>query len=98
MKALQFSVSVPQFIALKTLGIFSRKLYYKGPLATLKLVDIPESDLPTNQWVKVETLLCGFCASDLNLIFLKESPTASPFTSFPCVIGHEVCEGIGGRP
>lgn len=94
MKALQFSVSVPQYFALKALGIFSRKLYYKGPLATLKLVDIPEPDLPTNQWVKIETLLCGFCASDLSLIFLKESPTASPFTSFPCVIGHEICGRI----
>jgi len=34
--------------------------------------------------------MCGFCASDLNLIFLKDSPTASPFTSFPCVLGHEM--------
>ncbi|UCE56378.1 MAG: alcohol dehydrogenase catalytic domain-containing protein [Desulfobacterales bacterium] len=91
MKALQFSVSLTQWIALKTFGIFNRKFFYRGPLAAVKLVDIPEPELPSEEWVKVETLLCGFCASDLNLIFLKESPTASPFTSFPCVIGHEVC-------
>ncbi len=30
------------------------------------------------------------CGSDLNLIQLHDSPTASPFTSFPCVIGHEI--------
>ncbi len=41
MKALQFSVSVPQFITLKALGVLSRKAYYKGPLAAVKLVDIP---------------------------------------------------------
>jgi threonine dehydrogenase-like Zn-dependent dehydrogenase len=50
--------------------------------------------LPTQEWVKVDTLMCGFCASDMSLIFLKESPTASPFTSFPSVIGHEICGRI----
>ena len=35
--------------------------------------------------------MTGFCASDLSLLLLKDSPTASPFTSFPCVMGHEVC-------
>ena len=94
MKALQFSVSVPQFIILKALGAFSRKAYYKGPLAAVKLVDIPEPELPSEEWVRIETLMCGFCASDLNLIFLKESPSASPFTSFPCIIGHEICGRI----
>jgi threonine dehydrogenase-like Zn-dependent dehydrogenase len=38
--------------------------------------------------------MTGFCASDLNLILLRDSPTASPFTSFPCVIGHEICGEI----
>jgi threonine dehydrogenase-like Zn-dependent dehydrogenase len=94
MKALQFSVSVPQWLALKAVGTLIRKAFYKGPLAAAKLVDLPEPELPTDEWVKIETLLCGFCASDLNLIFLRESPTASPFTSFPCVIGHEVCGRI----
>jgi len=91
MQALQFSVSIPQWIALKALGIASRRPFYQGPLATIKLVDCSEPGLPTQEWVSVETLMCGFCASDLSLIFLKESPTASPFTSFPSVIGHEIC-------
>jgi threonine dehydrogenase-like Zn-dependent dehydrogenase len=94
MQALQFSVSIPQWIALKAMGFASRKPFYKGPLATIKLVDRPEPELPTQEWIKVETLMCGFCASDMSLIFLKESPTASPFTSFPSVIGHEICGRI----
>ncbi len=94
MQALQFSVSIPQWIALKAMGVVSRKPFYQGPLATIKLVDRPEPELPTQEWVKVETLMCGFCASDMSLIFLKESPTASPFTSFPSVIGHEICGRI----
>jgi len=94
MKALQFSVTVPQWLALKALGPFNRRLFYQGPLATIKLAERPEPELPSPQWVKVKTLMCGFCASDLNLIFLKDSPTASPFTSFPCVLGHEICGEI----
>jgi (R,R)-butanediol dehydrogenase/meso-butanediol dehydrogenase/diacetyl reductase len=96
MKALQFSVSIPQYAALKVLGSINRRLYYHGPLATVKRVDVPEPGLPSPQWVKIKTLLCGVCASDLNLLFLRDSPTASPFTSFPCILGHEICGEITG--
>ena len=89
MKALQFSVTVPQFVALKALGTVSRRLYYQGPLATVRLVDVPEPGLPAPDWVKIRTRTCGFCGSDANLILLHDSPSASPFTSFPCTLGHE---------
>ncbi len=89
MKALQFSVSVPQYIALKTLGRLARRAYYDSPLATVHLVEVPEPGLLSPDWVKLKTLVCGFCGSDLNLILLRDSPMASPFTSFPCTLGHE---------
>ena len=91
MKALQFSVTVPQFAALSVLGRLSKRLYYQGPLATIRLVDVPEPALPSPDWVKIKTLMCGLCGSDVSLIFLKDSPAASPFTSFPCTMGHEFC-------
>jgi (R,R)-butanediol dehydrogenase/meso-butanediol dehydrogenase/diacetyl reductase len=90
MKALQFSVTVPQFAALQVLGRVRRQLYYRGPLATVRLADVPEPELPSAQWVKIRTFACGFCGSDINLIMLRDSPTATPFTSFPCTIGHEL--------
>ncbi|MBW2357004.1 MAG: alcohol dehydrogenase catalytic domain-containing protein [Deltaproteobacteria bacterium] len=91
MKALQFNVTVPRFIAAKALAAFlGRRVFYQGPLRTVRLAEIPEPDPPGADWVKIRTLACGFCGSDLNLICLHDSPTASPFTSFPCVIGHEV--------
>jgi len=91
LKALQFHVTVPKFIAAKSLStIFGNRIFYKGPVKTLQLVDIPEPELPSKDWVKLKTVYCGFCGSDLNLILLHDSPTASPFTSFPCVTGHEV--------
>ncbi len=90
MKALRFSISVPQYTALKLLGRV-RRLYYTGPLATIHLVEIPEPVLPSTDWVKIRTSLCGLCGTDMNLIFLRDSPTATPFTSFPCTLGHEIC-------
>jgi len=90
-KALQFSVSIPKFIALKTLGLLNKRFYYDSPIATIKLKEIPEPGLPADDWVKIKTYMCGLCGSDVNLVFLKDSPSASPFTSFPCVLGHELC-------
>jgi (R,R)-butanediol dehydrogenase/meso-butanediol dehydrogenase/diacetyl reductase len=90
MQALRFSVSVPQYALLKALGRLSLRPYYQGPMATTRLADVPEPSLPSPEWVKIKTSFCGFCGSDLNLILLRESPTATPFTSFPCTIGHEV--------
>lgn len=97
MKALQFNVSIPQWVTLKALGIFSPSVFYKSPIGTLKLVDIPEPKPINENWAIVKTTYCGFCGSDFNLIKLHDSPMASPFTSFPCVIGHEVC-GIIEEP
>jgi (R,R)-butanediol dehydrogenase/meso-butanediol dehydrogenase/diacetyl reductase len=90
MKALRFEVDVGRFLVIQALRPLSLKFCYKGPFSTVKLVEIPEPKLPSPEWVKIKTQLCGFCGSDLNLILLKDSPTASPFTSFPCVPGHEI--------
>lgn len=60
----------------------------------MKLVDIPEPVLPSPEWVKIKTRLCGVCGSDINLMFMKDSPSAMPFTSFPCVPGHEFCGDV----
>ncbi len=90
MKALQFSVNVPKFIAAKGLkAVFGNSVFYSGPAKTVRLVDVPEPSPPSPDWVKIRTIYCGFCGSDLNLMLLHDSPTASPFTSFPCVPGHE---------
>ena len=91
MQALQFCVTVPQYAALQVLGRFSRRLYYDSPLATLRLLDVPEPVLISPDWVKIKTTMCGMCGTDVNLVFLRDSPSATPFISFPCTIGHEIC-------
>jgi threonine dehydrogenase-like Zn-dependent dehydrogenase len=91
MKALQFNVTVPNYLVLQILGRMSRKYYYEGPFSTVRMVDAPVPRLPSQDWVKIKTRFCGFCGSDLNLLQVKDSPMASPFTSFPCIFGHEIC-------
>jgi (R,R)-butanediol dehydrogenase/meso-butanediol dehydrogenase/diacetyl reductase len=93
-RALQFNVSVPQWLTLKVLGRLNPALFYRGPLATVRLVDVAVPRLPGKRWVKLKTRCTGFCASDLNLIFLRDAPSASPFTSFPCIMGHEICATV----
>jgi len=91
MKALQFKVTTPGFIAAKAAKpVFGNRVFFKGPFKTTRLVDIPEPAAPAGRWVKIKTVFCGFCGSDLNLMLLHDSPTASPFASFPCIVGHEV--------
>jgi len=94
LKALQFSVSIPKLAVLKVLASISKRPCYYGPLAAVRLVDVPEPRLPSDDWVKIRTLICGFCGSDVNYILLRGSPTAMPFTSFPCILGHEFCGEI----
>jgi (R,R)-butanediol dehydrogenase/meso-butanediol dehydrogenase/diacetyl reductase len=94
MKALLFNITVPNYLVLQLLGRISKKSFFDGPFATVKMGEVPEPKLPNKDWVKIKTRLCGFCGSDLNLLMVKDSPMASPFTSFPCIFGHEVCGDV----
>ncbi len=90
MKALQLNISPLTFAVAKTYAaVLGKTSYFRGPGRTVRLVDIPEPVLPSPEWVKIRTIACGFCGSDLNLIMLHDSPSAQPFTSFPSVMGHE---------
>lgn len=89
-KALRFSVNIPQYAVLKVLGRISTRFYHNGPLATIRLANVSIPTLPSPDWIKLKTLFCGFCGSDMSLILLKDSTMAAPFTSFPCTPGHEI--------
>jgi threonine dehydrogenase-like Zn-dependent dehydrogenase len=45
--------------------------------------------LPNQEWVKIKTKYAGICGSDINMIFLHDSPSLEPFNSFPATLGHE---------
>ena len=74
----------------KVLSKLSKSAFY-GPLSILRYYkDYPEPKLPSEDWVKLRTKLCGICGSDIRIITLAESFYLYPFTSFPFVLGHEV--------
>ena len=89
MKAIQYTKSIPRYLVMRHLGKRWRSLY-TSPFSCTRLVDIPEPQLPTPEWVKVRTRLSGICGSDLAIITAKGSPYFSPFTSTPFVLGHEI--------
>ncbi len=88
MKAVVFDGAIPRYLLTLALGTVSKKAM-TGPLQCTRLRDVPEPALPGDRWVRVKTLLGGICGSDLNLVSLHVSPSTSPFSSFPFVIGHE---------
>jgi threonine dehydrogenase-like Zn-dependent dehydrogenase len=88
MKAITFDATLPKYITTAILGKINRNLYYNSSLC-LSMKDIDEPKLPNENWVKIKTLYGGICGSDLNLILMHDSPSTSPFVSFPFVIGHE---------
>lgn len=89
MEAIQYTKNIPRYLAMRYLGKKWRSLY-TSQFSCIDLVDIPEPQLPTQQWVKIRTRLSGICGSDLATITAKGSPYFSPFTSTPFVLGHEI--------
>lgn len=88
MKAVVFDGAIPRYLATRAAGAVSRRLL-TGACRCTQLRDVGPPPLPNEHWVRVATRLGGICGSDLNLVSLHVSPSNSPFSSFPFVIGHE---------
>ena len=88
MKAITFAAPIPRYLATRAGGTLSDR-FYLGSLACTRYGDVGDPALPSERWVRIRTRLGGICGSDLNVITLKASPSTSPFSSFPFVIGHE---------
>jgi len=90
MKAVQFLGTVPRYLFSKAAGALTERAFY-GPASGVVLRDVQEPRLPSANWVKVKTRYSGICGSDINLILLHDSPSSSPYVSFPFTFGHENC-------
>jgi threonine dehydrogenase-like Zn-dependent dehydrogenase len=92
MKALVFDVNVEEVIHLLQEASESKEAYL-GTHSPIKLVDVPDLEVPFPDWVLLQTHLCGICGSDYKQVFIDfeniDSPLASVAT-FPQVMGHEV--------
>jgi L-iditol 2-dehydrogenase len=89
LESLQFDYRPSRYIFSKTLGKFSPSFYWHSKTSCLRYRQMPDPELPNDSWVKVKVKYGGICGSDLNLIFLNDSPATSPYVSFPFTIGHE---------
>lgn len=91
MKSLVIDLSPRRVLATKALAAVWTGACF-GPLAPLRLLDLPPAPLPGPEWVRVRTRLAGICGSDLHLVFIQGSlsvaPAALPGRS-PGFLGHE---------
>jgi threonine dehydrogenase-like Zn-dependent dehydrogenase len=88
MKAVVFNGAIPRYLATRAAGALSKHALM-GPGRCTELREVEPPALPGERWARVATRLGGICGSDVNLVSLHVSPSTSPFSSFPFVIGHE---------
>lgn len=89
MQALQFDFKLQKYALTKMLGRIFPTIYWNPAFSCVQLSKIEEPSLPNEEWVKMKVKYGGICGSDMNLIFLNDSPATSPYASFPFTIGHE---------
>ncbi len=88
MKAVRFNVTLPRYALGLVLGKYFPRLLWSG-LSCTSLEEVPEPELPGEDWVLVKTRYGGICGSDTGTIHLHTSPYYEPLNSFPYTFGHE---------
>lgn len=88
MKAIQFDFTYPRYILGLGLGQITSSIFWSGMSCT-QYKEIPEPELPGDDWVVVKTRLGGICGTDMSAVKLNASTYSSALLSFPFVIGHE---------
>ncbi len=88
MIALEFSRSVPRYVASRVAGRAASGLVPR--VAPLRLAHHDDPALPGDGWVRVAPTLSGICGSDLAMISGDASFYFSPIVSMPFVPGHEI--------
>jgi L-iditol 2-dehydrogenase len=89
MNAVSFAAPIPTYLATLAAGRLSESLLV-GPHACTRYGVVPTPELPGPDWVRIRTRMGGICGSDLGIVGLATSPSTSPFSSFPFVLGHEL--------
>ncbi len=90
MNALVYDVKPLNYLTAKLLRPVWRRVL-TSRLAGLALKDIPEPELPADDWVKVRTRLAGICGTD-TAILAQQPPIDSilqAYSSTPVLLGHE---------
>ncbi|HEX9887742.1 MAG TPA: alcohol dehydrogenase catalytic domain-containing protein, partial [Longimicrobiales bacterium] len=89
MRAVTFQVTVPRYLAARSLGRVTDAVLY-GRLSGVRLQDVAVPPLPGPAWLRLKVLKAGICGTDVGTITYSASPALEPFGSFPAVLGHEI--------
>ena len=89
MRAVSFDVSIPRFLAARTLGRVSDAVLF-GRASGVRMREVALPPLPGPEWVRLEVLKAGICGTDIGNLTYSASPAMEPFGSFPAVLGHEI--------
>src|SRR5688572_13273423 len=89
MRAVVFDLSLAKYALARAFGKRVPSLHY-GPLSCLSLRDLPAPSLRGPDWARLRVARAGVCGSDIATVMFKMSPALSPFSSMPCVLGHEI--------
>ncbi len=91
MKALVVELNVPRILVSKICGVLTPRAYLWRH-AALQYKDVPDVELPAEDWVIIKVRYCGICGSDYKQVFAVgnwDNPMTS-LISFPQILGHEV--------
>jgi threonine dehydrogenase-like Zn-dependent dehydrogenase len=92
MQAIQLSATIPRYLVGR-LGDLAQRVYWSG-YSVVYAGEVPEPELPTGEWVKIDTRLGGICGTDWNLVRVKPLWYLEPYSSQPFVLGHEIVGDI----
>src|SRR5262245_18040816 len=101
MDALVFRYNLPRLAMSKISSLVSPRGFF-GPWSSFRMEDVPEPQLPAEDWVLVKNKLSGICGSDAKQAFLKgdQDNLMTAVISFPHVLGLEstgVVEKVGRK-
>ena len=92
MRTIYFEKNIPKIMLARLLRPIWPKVVFSR-LSPTRFVDVPDVDLPGDEWVRVRNRLCGICASDLHMLFVDADPRISP-AALPgtnrLYLGHEI--------
>jgi len=88
MKAVRFHYRPLRYL-LTRMAARKNPAFALGPAGCVALDDVDPPELPTPDWVRIETSLSGICGSDLSAVTAHNSFTLEPFGAYPFTFGHE---------
>lgn len=97
MRGVVFDLSLARYALAKGFGRWVPALY-TGRASCLGLRELPDPHPPDDRWGLLAPTHAGICGSDLATIYLHASPALEPFSSFPCVLGHEILARVVRPP